>query len=82
MHTKLVVFLGQIWFAVKYFNFLKAIKQLSYLIYLLEYITFDKLVPFFLFYIILIGMIATMMAVCESSVMDEIKDYKQLPHIT
>lgn len=64
---------------LKYFNFLRAVRSLSYLIFMLENVTI-ALTPFFLFHGILIIMIATMMCICESSIIEVNKTYKKLPH--
>ena len=64
----------------KYFNFLRAIRALSYLIFMLEHVTM-KLLPFFLFYMILILMIGLMMSIAESNIVQQNKRHPELDNL-
>ena len=63
------------------FNFLRAFSRLSYIVTMLEHVVV-QLTAFFVFYIVLIVMIAQMMSICESSISDISMDYPSMSHIS
>ena len=63
----------------KVFNFMRVFKRLSYIVTMLGRVIFD-LMYFFIFYCVLILMIAQIMSICESSMADVSMDYPKMSH--